>query len=142
MVWNPITPGSLLVCGCIYSVIVMLFKDFEAVAKADVTLYTGKVSMELISFLVLRWREPELHRPFRIPGGWPIAILLPLLPVLCVCANIYFQVANDGFWPVLGIPLCMMSTGPLLYPLIVRYRARHPMTERPAVDEPTDAPPA
>ncbi len=118
---------SLLVCGVIYSVIVMIFKDFEEVAKADVTLYTGKVSMELISFLVLRWREPELHRPFRILGGWPVAILLASLPLMCIGANLTLQIADGDFWKVLGIPLCMMATGPLMYPFIVRYRATHPV---------------
>ena len=118
---------SLLVCGVIYSVIVMIFKDFEEVAKADVTLYTGKVSMELVSFLVLRWREPELHRPFKVPGGWGVAVPLACLPLLCIGANLYFQIAAGDAWKVLGIPLCMMSTGPLIYPLIVKYREKHPL---------------
>ncbi len=118
---------SLLVCGVIYSIIVMIFKDFEEVAKADVTLYTGKVSMELISFLVLRHREPELHRPFRVPGGWPVAIGLACMPLLCIAANLGFQIADGDFWKVLGVPLCMMATGPLIYPFIVRYRAKYPV---------------
>ena len=117
---------SLLVCGVIYSIIVMIFNDFEEVAKADVTLYTGKVSMELMSFLVLRWREPNLHRPFRVPGGWPVAIMLACLPVMCIAANLTFQILDGDFWKVLGVPLCMMATGPLIYPFIVRYRAKHP----------------
>ena len=118
---------SLLVCGVIYSGIVMIFNDFEEVAKADVTLYTGKVSMEMISFLVLRWREPELVRPFRVPGGWPVAIVLASLPLLCIAGNLTIQIAAGDFWKVLGIPLCMMATGPLMYPFIVRYRASHPV---------------
>ena len=118
---------SLLVCGVIYSGIVMIFNDFEEVARADVTLYTGKVSMELISFLVLRWREPELVRPFRVPGGWPVAIVLASLPLLCIAGNLTIQIADGDFWKVLGIPLCMMATGPLIYPFIVRYRASHPV---------------
>ncbi|MCX7407399.1 MAG: APC family permease [Planctomycetales bacterium] len=117
---------SLLVCGVIYSIIVMIFNDFEEVAKADVTLYTGKVSMEMISFLVLRWREPELHRPFRVPGGWPVAILIACLPLACIATNLTFQIMDGDFWKVLGIPLCMMATGPLLYPIIVWYRSKHP----------------
>ena len=83
--------------------------------------------MELISFLVLRHREPELHRPFRVPGGWPVAIMLVCLPLLCIVANLTFQIADGGFREVLGIPLCMMATGPLIYPFIVRYRATHPV---------------
>ena len=117
---------SLLVCGVIYSGIVMIFNDFEEVAKADVTLYTGKVSMELISFLVLRWREPELERPFKIPGGWGVAIALASLPMLCIGTNLTFQVLDGAAWKVLGIPLCMMATGPLIYPLIMWYRKSHP----------------
>ncbi|MCX7421935.1 MAG: APC family permease [Planctomycetia bacterium] len=132
---------SLLVCGVIYSIIVMIFKDFEAVAKADVTLYTGKVSMELISFLVLRHREPELYRPFRVPGGWPVAIMLVCLPLLCIVANLTFQIADGGFREVLGIPLCMMATGPLIYPFIVRYRATHPVDALTGDEKlPPDAP--
>ncbi len=118
---------SLLVCGVIYSIIVMIFNDFEEVAKADVTLYTGKVSMEMLSFLVLRWREPELHRPFRIPGGWPVAIGLACLPLLCIVGNITVQLLAGDAWKVLGVPLCMMATGPLIYPFIIRYRAKNPV---------------
>ncbi len=117
---------SLLVCGVIYSIIVMIFNDFEEVAKADVTLYTGKVSMELISFLVLRWREPDLERPFKIPGGWGVAIVLASLPLLCIGTNLTFQVLDGAAWKVLGIPLCMMATGPLIYPFIMWYRKSHP----------------
>ena len=118
---------SLLVCGVIYSGIVMIFNDFEEVAKADVTLYTGKVSMEMLSFLVLRWREPELVRPFRVPGGWPVAIVLASLPLLCIIGNLGLQIADGATWKVLGIPLCMMATGPLMYPFIMLYRRSHPV---------------
>ncbi len=119
---------SLLVCGVIYSILVMTFNNFVEVAKADVTLYTGKVSMEMLSFLVLRWREPNLDRPFKILGGWFVAVPLASLPLLCIGANFYFQLADPAgsFWKVLGIPLCMMATGPLIYPFIMWYRKSHP----------------
>lgn len=112
----PVT--ALLVCGALYTAVVVLFNDFEELAEVDVTLFAAVMSLELASFVALRWREPDLPRPFRIPGGWVIAIPICLTPLLCVSTSIYYRAQDSGAWPVIGKALVMMATGPLIYPLL------------------------
>ena len=115
---------SLIVSGCIYTVIVLIFKDLEELAAADVTFYAAMMSLELMSFLVLRYREPHLNRPFLIPGGWLVAIPLCILPLACIGAGIWYRLAGHDVWEVIGKPLLVMSTGPLLYPIAAAHCKR------------------
>lgn len=112
----PVT--ALLVCGALYTAVVVSFDDFEELAEVDVTLFAAVMSLELASFVALRWREPDLPRPFRIPGGWVLAIPICLTPLLCVSTSIYYRAQDSGAWPVIGKALVMMATGPLIYPFL------------------------
>ena len=110
---------SLVVCGTIYTVVVLVFQNVSDLAVADVTLYAAMMSLELMSFLVLRRREPELARPFKLKGGWSAAVVVCALPLLCVIAGAYYRAAELGFWSVVGKPLVMMAIVPLVYPLVL-----------------------
>ena len=115
---------SLIVSGVLYSIVVCVFRDLEELASADVTIYAAVMSLELLSFLMLRWREPNLSRPFRVPGGWCVAGVLCVLPLLCVGAGAYYRVQVDGVWKVVGLALVIMASGPALYPLAAWWRRR------------------
>lgn len=120
---------SLIVSGMLYSVVILTFRDVQELASADVTVYGAMLSLELLSFLVLRKREPNLERPFRVPGGWGIAILLCVLPLLCLGTGVYYSVQEPaeqggGLWNVVGLALAIMASGPLLYPLAAWWRRR------------------
>lgn len=82
------------------------------------------MSLELVSFLVLRYREPNLERPFKIPGGWVVAVLLCLLPCACIATGILIQMKDHGVFEAIMSPLLVMSTGPLLYPLAAEHHRR------------------
>jgi amino acid transporter len=112
---------SLLVCGAAYTGVVLLFNDFEELAEVDVTMFASVMALELASFVALRRNEPGLPRPFRVPGGWPVAILCCVLPIACVSASIYYRACESGVWPVVGKALLMMASGPVAY-LIARNR--------------------
>lgn len=120
---------SLIVSGVLYSIVILAFRDVQELASADVTVYGAMLSLELLSFLVLRKREPHLERPFRVPGGWGIAILLCVLPLLCIGTGAYYCVREPveeggGLWNVVGLALAIMASGPLLYPLAAWWRRR------------------
>lgn len=115
---------SLIVSGVLYTVVILVFRDVEEMASADVTVYGAMMSLELLSFLALRRREPNLPRPFRVPGGWGVAIVLCLLPLLCIGAGLYYRVQEDGFWKVVGLAFAIMASGPLLYPVAAWWRRR------------------
>ncbi|MFM9966478.1 MAG: APC family permease [Planctomycetaceae bacterium] len=111
---------SLIVSGFVYTVVILMFQNVEELASAAVTVSGGMLSLELLSFLVLRWREPNLARPFRVPGGWVVAVVLCVLPLLCVGSGAYFRVQVEGLWNAIGLAIVVMASGPLLYPLCKR----------------------
>ena len=46
---------------------------FSAALTVSIALIVLAYLMIYPAFLVLRWRSPALERPFRVPGGWPVA---------------------------------------------------------------------
>ncbi len=123
---------SLLVSGVLYTIVILVFRDVEELASADVTVYGAMLSLELLSFLVLRRREPNLARPFRVPGGWCVAGVLCALPLLCIAVGAYFKACEEGVWKVLGIAAVIMASGPVLYPLVEWWRRKQVSGRRPA----------
>ena len=120
---------SLIVSGVVYSVVILVFRDVEELTSADVTVYGAMMSLELLSFLMLRWREPSLARPFRVPGGWPVAFVLCVLPLLCIGVGAYYRVQQPedkggGLWNVVGLAAVIMASGPLLYPIAAWWKRR------------------
>lgn len=113
---------SLIVSGVLYTVVILTFHRLGDMASAAVTVYAGMMSLELLSFLVLRRREPDLPRPFRVPGGWGVAIVVCALPVLCIGLGTYYRMREEGLWKVVGLAAAIMASGPVLYPLAARWR--------------------
>ena len=54
---------------------------FERLVTLDVMLYGASLSLEFVTLVVLRIREPELKREFRVPGGLVGAILAGVFPL-------------------------------------------------------------
>ncbi len=115
---------SLIVSGTLYTIVILVFRDLEELASAAVTVYAAMMSLELLSFLVLRWREPTLPRPFRVPGGWCVAVVVCVLPLLCIGTGAYYCVQEDGLWKVVGLAIAIMASGPVLYPLAAWWRRK------------------
>jgi amino acid transporter len=55
---------------------------FERLVTLDVLLYGMSLMLEFIALVALRIKEPDLRRPFRVPGGMPGAVLLGVCPLL------------------------------------------------------------
>jgi len=113
---------ALITCGILYTAVALAFDNIDDLTALDVTILAAVMAMELASFLVLRWREPDLPRPFRVPGGWFVAGLMCVLPLACICASVYYRAREAGVGPVLGNAALLMATGPLLYPFAARWR--------------------
>ena len=126
---------SLIVSGFLYAAVIFAFHNLKEIASAAVTVYGAMMSLELLSFLVLRWREPTLPRPFRVPGGWCVAFLLCFLPLLCIGTGAYYKIhdkEDGGWWKVVGLAFVIMASGPVLYPVAVWWRRRsHSASARP-----------
>ena len=100
------------------SVIVCLLVgfSFNNLAVLSGVLYTAALTLEFISLVVLRIREPLAVRPFRAPGGWIGLVLVCVGPVLMatgVLAGIALS-ASD-FWIPLLIIAAIAFTGAMVF---------------------------
>ena len=87
--------------------------------------------LEFVALVVLRVREPALVRPFRIPGGLPVAIAAGVGPTVLIAFALY--AARDehiGPIPALVFAALVAAAGPLVY-LIARLAAPRPNTDGP-----------
>lgn len=114
--------GSVLFSGVAYSVVILAISDFNTLAEASVTFYAGTISLEMLSFLVLRYREPQLPRPFRIPGGWVIACVVSALPLTLAAIGATCRSMEQGVWNVVGLAIVLMMTSAAMYPFARWFR--------------------
>jgi amino acid transporter len=75
------TPIVALAVCCVVSAI-FAGLPFTNLVVIAIIFYVGALGLQFISFLRLRQISPEMERPFRVKGGWPIAILISVLPAL------------------------------------------------------------
>ena len=64
---------SVVLCAICWALALNL--SFERLISIDLVLYGASLLLEFIALAVLRVREPELKRPFRVPGGLAAALL-------------------------------------------------------------------
>lgn len=70
------TPVNALIATTLLTGLLVLFADFERLLGVAALLYVLLYLAGMVSMLVLRWKEPELPRPFKAPGGiWAAAIV-------------------------------------------------------------------
>jgi amino acid transporter len=72
---------------------------FERLVTIDILLYGASLALEFAALIWLRFREPELPRPFRVPGGKLGAIAIGIAPVLLLG----FSVVRSEAEQVLGM---------------------------------------
>ena len=72
---------------------------FARLVTLDILLYGASLVLEFVALAVLRFREPELARPFRVPGGWFGAIAIGIPPALLLG----FSIVRSEHESVLGM---------------------------------------
>jgi amino acid transporter len=128
------TPWVAILISAIFYTI-LSFKSFSDLAELDVVVYSAAILIEFAALLMLRYREPDLPRPFKIPGGWPVVILVALLPVGMVSFAVYNQFATADslgdamktFW----MSAVALATGPIAYFISKLVRNRNAPTPQP-----------
>ena len=89
---------------------------FERLVTMDIMIYGVSLALEFTALVWLRIREPELPRPFRVPGGMFGAIAVGIPPVLLLG----FAIMRSQSETVLGMSsfafgLILMGAGVVVY---------------------------
>jgi amino acid transporter len=108
---------SIVLCGATWMTILLAFGiNLNRLLLLDILLYGASLVLEFVALVVLRVREPRLERPFMVPGGIPVAILLgigPLALLMLALAKNYSE--RLGSISALNLALILMAAGALLY---------------------------
>lgn len=110
---------AIIVCAAIISF--MVFWTFTDLLVIDVILYGAGVFLEFISLIVLRVKEPDAPRPFKIPLNVFGLSLLTLLPVgVYVIALIaVFSQSSKMFTPAV-FAVCALLTAEVAWWIMKR----------------------
>jgi amino acid transporter len=105
---------AIVVCAIGWAMCLGL--GFERLVTIDILLYGISLMLEFVALVVLRIREPELPRPFRVPGGMFGAIAVGIAPALLLG----FSVVRSETEQVLGMSsfafgMILIATGVLAY---------------------------
>jgi amino acid transporter len=107
---------------------------FERLVTIDILLYGASLLLEFVALIYLRFREPELPRPFRVPGGMFGAIAIGITPMLMLG----FSIVRSEHESVLGMSsfafgMLLIGAGIVAYALMhaVKPEGWAPSAEKP-----------
>jgi amino acid transporter len=124
---------AIVVCASGWALCLGL--GFQRLITLDIMLYGASLMLEFVTLVVLRIREPELKRAFRVPGGLPGAVLVGLFPL----ALLVLAIVKSGSETVLGINglafgTIIIATGFAVYAATHKLRAAVRRTPAGAIE--------
>src|SRR6202011_5637747 len=93
---------------------------FARLVTLDILLYGFSLMLEFIALAVLRFREPNLARPFRVPGGLFGAIAVGIPPMLLLAFSI-IRSEHEQVWNMSSFAFAMI----LIAAGVVAYLINH-----------------
>jgi amino acid transporter len=114
---------SIIICSLIVSLMVLW--SFEELLIIDVTVYGAGLFLEYISLIRLRLKEPDTHRPFRIPLNITGLCLMILLPLAVYIIALSGALSSDegGITPAI-FAVCALLTAEIAWWIIKWSRLR------------------
>lgn len=125
---------AILVLGVAWAASLGL--SFDKLIMLDILLYGASLILEFLALIVLRIREPQMVRPFRVPGGLIGAIAIAVGPTaLLVIALIknrgeQLDLGRLGSMSQLGFGLILVALGVVYYFVAGRPAAHVPSVAR------------
>jgi amino acid transporter len=106
--------NALLVCCALSAVFAAL--PFSKLVVIDILFYSAELLLEFVALLVLRVTEPDLPRPFKIRGGWPVLILISVMPMAFAAMVIWATLSDPeaALWQ-LGVVGAGLAIGVVLF---------------------------
>jgi amino acid transporter len=121
------TPVIAIVVSCIVFAVFCAL-NFQTLLDADIILGFGGLLLEFVAFLVLRRRFPAMARPYRVPGGWPVALLITILPTTLAVGVIWGTLDSEPLAVWIGLGGFALSMA--CYPLSrLAFKRAHPDAE-------------
>jgi amino acid transporter len=108
---------SVLLCSLGWAL--ALGFTFERLISIDLVLYGAALVLEFVALIVLRVKEPNLVRPFRVPGGIWGAVAVGIGPTLLIGFALW--AARDerlAGLPALGFAAIVAAGGPVIYVVV------------------------
>jgi amino acid transporter len=105
---------SIVVCAVAWGLALNL--GFERLIEIDLLLYGSSLILEFAALVVLRIREPDLARPYRVPGGLAGVALLGVAPTALIVLAL-IRNCNERIGPLsaLALGLVLVAVGCLVY---------------------------
>ncbi len=117
---------SVVLCSAAWALALQL--SFERLISIDLVLYGGALLLEFVALVALRIKEPQLARPFRIPGGLWGALIVGLGPaVLIVFAMWAARGERIAGLPALEFGALLALAGPILYAAQQAWSKKNPV---------------
>jgi amino acid transporter len=98
-------PIVALIALCAISA-VFAAMPFGKLVILDILLYGASLSLEFVALIALRRKEPDMKRPFRIPGGWPSLVLVTLAPMFLLALVLITSLSGEDADPRQALILC------------------------------------
>jgi amino acid transporter len=114
---------AILACSTAWAL--CLGFDFVKLIVLDVLLTGLSILLEFAALVVLRIREPELRRPYRVPGGLAGAITLGVAPLALLVLTV-FRNHTEAIGPISALHLAgmLIAAGGLAYMVSERVRPK------------------
>jgi amino acid transporter len=105
---------SIVVLAILWAPCLLL--GFERLVTIDILLYGGGLGLEFAALVWLRIREPELPRPFRVPGGMFGAVAIGIAPMMMLGFSI-FRSQHDTVFGMssFAFGMILMAAGVIAY---------------------------
>ena len=115
---------SIVACAILWAIVFPL--GFEKSLLLDVMLTGLSILLEFWALVALRVREPDLARPFQVPGGVAGAIAIGVPPLaLMIAAFTRNRAEQIGSTNELTIGLAVIAAGIALYFLTYVFRSKN-----------------
>jgi amino acid transporter len=113
---------SVVLCSLAWALALGL--SFERLISIDLVLYGVALLLEFVALVVLRVKEPNLPRPFKIPGGLWGAVGMGVGPAILIAFTLWAARGERvAGLPALAFAAMVAAAGPLVY-LVARTMRR------------------